>query len=124
MCPFSDSHLDLVTAEMVKKTIGEYVDSESRDSDGLFVAKDPVLKRRYRLQMQSIMDPVNKFHQGGQVVYFACVIFKSAEGNDELDVDFWVVEKEGRLVLSTTKIHRINRELRLTYQSVQLTPLP
>jgi hypothetical protein len=113
----------VVTAEKVKKAIAEYVDARSRESSGLFLIEDPVLKKKYRLKLVSLNDPVSKFHTGGQVVYFACVMFKAEEGNDLLDVDFWVIEKEGRLEVDTTKIHRINREPRFTYQGVNVTPL-
>ena len=48
-------------------------------------------------------------------VFPTCSDFKSTEGKDLLDIDFWMVEKNGKLEVIDTMIHKVNGEPRPTY---------
>jgi hypothetical protein len=107
-----------ITAAFVKDSIQKHVKAVSRD--GVFVIRDEKLNREWRLKLAKIHDPVRKFDKDGRTVYFTCSDFKSVDSKDVLDIDFWMVEKNGGLEVIDTKIHKLNREPRYSYEGTDI----
>jgi hypothetical protein len=108
-----------VTADFVKKAIGDHVKAEEKVNAGFFVLPDPELKRTWRLKLAKIHDPVRQFDKEGRTVYFACSDFKSEDGKDVLDIDFWMVPDGKKMKVVDTKIHKINGKPRFAYEGIE-----
>ena len=109
-----------VTAKFVKKSIKEHVRVQSKATDGIFVIRDDKLNKEWKLKLDKIHDPVRMFKKNGDMIYFTCSDFKSIEGKDVIDVDFWMVPKGDKLVVIDTKIHKVNGEPRYTYEGTEI----
>lgn len=109
-----------ITAKVVKSSIKGHVKAESKAHGGVFVVQDDKLNREWKLKLDKIHDPVRKFEKDGKTIYFACSDFKAVDSKDVLDIDFWMEEKDGSLVVTDTKIHKLNGEPRFTYEGTEL----
>ncbi len=109
-----------VTAKNVKKSIQEHVTAVSKGTGGVFIIRDGKLNKEWHVKLDKIHDPVRMFEKDGKTVYFACSDFKSVEGKDLLDIDFWMVPKGDRLEVIDTKIHKVNGEPRYSYEGVKI----
>lgn len=109
-----------VSARSVKKAIKAHVAAQSKATGGVFVIKDDKLGKEWKLKLAKIHDPVRMFKKDGKTIYFTCSDFKSTEGKDVLDIDFWMVEKNGKLEVTDTKIHKLNGEPRYNYEGTEI----
>lgn len=109
-----------VTAKFVKKSIKEHVKAQSKATGGLFVIKDDKLGKEWKLKLDKIHDPVRMFEKDGKMIYFTCSDFKSTEGKNVIDIDFWMVPKGDKLEVIDTKIHKVNGEPRYTYEGTEI----
>jgi hypothetical protein len=107
-----------ISADFVKKSIRDHVKAVSRE--GFFSIRDEKLNKDWKLKMDKIHDPVRMFEKEGKTIYFACSDFKSADGKDVLDIDFWMVPKGNKLEVIDTKIHKVNGEARFGYEGTEL----
>ena len=118
--PLAEHPGKAVTAKEVKKSIKEHVKAASKSAGGIFVIKDDKLNKEWRLKLDKIHDPVRQFEKDGNKIYFACSDFKSVDSKDLLDIDFWMVDKGGKLDVIDTKIHKVNGEPRFTYEGTEI----
>ncbi|HVN23966.1 MAG TPA: hypothetical protein VMT71_08335 [Syntrophorhabdales bacterium] len=109
-----------ITADTVKKAIEDHAREMSKAHGGFFMVRDEKLNKNWQLTFVKVHDPVRTFQKDGQTVYFACSDFKSADGKDLLDIDFWMVPKGDKLEVIDTKIHKVNGEPRYTYEGVEI----
>ncbi|RPJ08089.1 MAG: hypothetical protein EHM36_05930 [Deltaproteobacteria bacterium] len=109
-----------ITADFVKKAIEQYVHAKAKLSDGVFLVRDDKLNKDWRLKLVKVHDPVRMFEKDGMTIYFACSDFKSTEGNDVLDLDFWMVPKGNTLEVIDTKVHKVNGEPRYGYEGINI----
>jgi len=109
-----------ITSRSVKKSITDHVKELTAGSKGVLTIKDDKLGKEWKLKLDKVHDPVRKFEKEGQTIYFACSDFKALDGKDILDIDFWMVEKDGTLKVIDTKIHKVNGEPRYTYEGTEL----
>ena len=109
-----------ITADFVKKSIRDYVNSQEKAGNGIFVIRDEKLSKEWRLKLSKIHDPVRMFEKDGQTFYFTCSDFKAVDSDDVLDIDFWMVPKANKLELFDTKIHKVNGEPRYTYEGITI----
>jgi len=118
--PLSEHPGKAVTARSVKNAIKDHVKAVAGRNNGVFAISDDKLKKEWRLKLDKIHDPVRRFEKDGKTIYFACSDFKSTEGNDVLDIDFWIVENSGKMEVIDTRIHKVNGEPRFTYEGTEL----
>jgi hypothetical protein len=109
-----------ITADSVKKAIQSHAEAEAKAHGGVFEIKDDKLNKTWKLKLDKIHDPVRMFEKDGKTIYFSCSDFKSVEGNDVLDIDFWMVPSLHDLKVIDTKIHKVNGEARYTYEGTTL----
>ena len=112
-----------VSGDLVKKAIGDHVKAEEKANAGFFVLPDPELTKTWRLKLAKIHDPVRTFKKGDQTIYFACSDFKSADGKDVLDIDFWMVPDGKKMKVIDTKIHKLNGKPRFAYEGIEAKPI-
>jgi hypothetical protein len=109
-----------ITADFVKKAIEQHVEAQAKAQGGVFQVQDAKLNKTWKLKLAKIHDPVRMFEKDGKMIYFACSDFKSTEGNEVLDIDFWMVPKGHELEVTDTKIHKVNGEPRYGYEGTAL----
>lgn len=114
--PMAEHPGQTVTATEVKNAIKDHVKALSEATNGIFVIKDDKLGRQWQLRLDKIHDPVRTFEKDGRTVYFACSDFRAVDGPDVLDIDFWMVDKGGKLQTIDTRIHKVNGIPRFTYE--------
>lgn len=74
------------------------------DENGIFRLHDDVKDEDLTLRFVQIHDPVRQI---GDDIYFACTDFHVDGEKEKLyDIDFWLREKNGRLQVYQTKIHK------------------
>jgi len=112
-----------ISADFVKKAIRDHVKAEEKANGGFFVLPDPELNKTWRLKLAKIHDPVRTFKKDDQAIYFACSDFKSADGKDVLDIDFWMVPDGKKMKVIDTKIHKLNGKPRFAYEGIEAKPI-
>ena len=95
-----------LSSEDVVKIIGDYI-KEKISEEGSFAVEDKKESRTRELEYVKIHEPFQE-KEGGD--YFTCVDF--TDGNDRLDVDFYVTKSEGKPKVSDVVIHMVNGESR------------
>ena len=74
-------------------------------SDGVFKLKDDKTGQTLDLKFINAHQPVRKLDNGE---YFACTDFRAAGTTDQIyDVDFWVKEKDGKMVVDQVRVHKV-----------------
>jgi hypothetical protein len=109
-----------ITAGVVKKAIQDHAQAMSKAHGGVFMIRDDKLNQNWQLKFVKVHDPVRMFQKDGQTIYFACSDFKSVDGKDLLDIDFWMVPKGDNLEVIDTKLHKVNGQARYTYEGVEI----
>ncbi|HJT99064.1 MAG TPA: hypothetical protein VJ696_12185 [Rhodanobacteraceae bacterium] len=74
-------------------------------SDGTYKLKDDKTGETLDLKFINAHQPVRKLDDG---TYFACSDFRAAGTKDRIyDVDFWVKEKDGKMVVDQVRVHKV-----------------
>lgn len=102
-----------VTTADLEKAIRQQITDQSKAEGGRFRVHDPVLDKNWALELARIH--TDKLTQLDKDTYFACTDFKAEDG-ELVDVDFYVKNENGKLVLSNTAIHKINGKPRFDYE--------
>ncbi|MBI2061009.1 MAG: hypothetical protein HYT87_14680 [Nitrospirae bacterium] len=93
------------TAEEIKAVMTRHIQGEIKKAGGVFKITDSKTKEALSLEFVKIHDPVRKIEGKG---YFACTDFHpaGAETAKLYDLDFWLNPKDGKLVVTDTRIHK------------------
>jgi len=90
-------------AQDIKSAMRRHLEQVT-DTDGLFHITDNVTEQALTLKFVQIHNPVRQI---GTDIYFACTDFHVDGKSDKLyDIDFWLHEENGELVVYQTKIHK------------------
>ncbi len=112
-----------ITARTVKNAITDHVKREAKKNDGVLIIHDDKLNKDWRLMLDKVHDPIRTFKRDGKTIYFTCSDFRSTDSTDILDIDFWMVDKGGKLEVIDTRIHKLNNEPRYTYEGTEIKEL-
>ena len=86
----------------VESAVNEYVSAHAKD--GVLVLKDDKTGEERTLDFVEIHRPLRRIDGGS---YFACTDFREHDSKDKFyDIDFWLVEKDGKLEVSEARIHK------------------
>ncbi|MGD9896834.1 MAG: hypothetical protein AB7T14_07175 [Candidatus Methylacidiphilaceae bacterium] len=101
-------HTEFKRAWEVKAAIHEYLADKIRDGGGVLRIKDDKTGQEIPLEFVEIHNPVRRIPDKD---YFACTDFRE-KGSPEkyYDIDFWLAEKNGRLVVDQVKIHKVPQQ--------------
>jgi YHS domain-containing protein len=73
--------------------------------NGIFKLKDDKTGKTLDLKFVDTHQPVRQLDDG---TYFACTDFREAGTKDQIyDIDFWIKEKDGKMVVTQTKVHKV-----------------
>ncbi|MGH6736678.1 MAG: hypothetical protein ACRECX_11455 [Methyloceanibacter sp.] len=97
--------MEVVRAWHVMSAIHNYI-AEHKNEEGALVLTDEKTGEEIPLEFVEMHQPVRYLKKEGE--YFACTDFRKPGSTDEYyDVDFWVDEKTGKLVVKDVKIHKV-----------------
>ena len=78
---------------------------ESLKNNGVFKLKDDKTGKELELEFVDTHQPVRQLDDGH---YFACTDFRAVGTKDQIyDIDFWVSDKDGRMTVDQTKVHKV-----------------
>jgi hypothetical protein len=87
----------------VKAAMHEHIAAKTREGGGVFRYRDEKTGQTLELELVAIHDPVTRTQEG----YFACTDFRVKGEPEKLyDLDFWLNERDGRLVVTQTRLHK------------------
>jgi hypothetical protein len=79
---------------------------ESAKHNGVFELIDDKTGQPLKLEFVDTHQPIRKLEGDGQ--FFACTDFRVAGTKDQIyDIDFWVTEKDGKMTVDKTKVHKV-----------------
>jgi YHS domain-containing protein len=97
--------MEVTRAWQVMSAIHTYI-ATHKDKDGNLDIKDDKTGETLPLQFVEIHQPVRHLKKDGE--YFACTDFRKPGSTDEYyDIDFWVNQKTGKLVVDNVKVHKV-----------------
>jgi YHS domain-containing protein len=97
--------MEVTRAWHVMSAIHNYI-ATHKDKDGNMEIKDDKTGETLPLEFVEIHQPVRHLKKEGE--YFACTDFRKPGSQDEYyDIDFWVNQKTGKLVVDNVKVHKV-----------------
>ncbi|QSR85779.1 hypothetical protein MacB4_04030 [Methylacidimicrobium sp. B4] len=97
-------HTEYKRAWEVKAAIHEYLADKIREGGGVLRIKDEKTGEEIPLEFVEIHNPVRRIPDKD---YFACTDFREKGEPEKIyDIDFWLAEKDGKLVVDQVKIHK------------------
>ncbi len=101
-----------VTTADLDKAIRARIEEKTKADGGVFKVDDPVLKKTWELTLVKVH--TDKLTPLSADTYFACTDFKAKDGT-MLDVDFYMKDEGGKIVVTDTAIHKVNGKPRFNY---------
>jgi YHS domain-containing protein len=99
-------HLATKRGWEVMSAVEQHAVKESLKNNGVFVLKDDKTGKELQLEFVDTHQPVRQLDNDGH--YFACTDFRVAGTKDQIyDIDFWVSDKDGKMVVDQTKVHKV-----------------
>ena len=79
--------------------------AKKRTKDGAYYLTDDKTGQSIPLEFVEIHQPIRRLKKDGR--FFACTDFRKVGSKDEYyDVDFWLDDKDGKLVVRDVRIHK------------------
>ena len=98
-------HLATKRGWEVMSAVEQNAVKESAKNSGVFKLKDDKTGKELQLEFVDTHQPVRQLDDGH---YFACTDFRVVGTKDEIyDIDFWVSDKDGKMVVDQTKVHKV-----------------
>ena len=101
-----------VDVEAMSSAITDFVDHDSKLKGGHFMVFDQKSKKPLVLTLSKVHK--DRLSQVGENLYFACCDFNAA-GDKVFDLDFFMKETDGALVVTEVLIHKENGTARYTW---------
>ena len=97
--------MEVTRAWQVMGAIHDYI-ATHKDANGDVPIKDDKTGETIPLEFVEMHQPVRHLKKDGE--YFACTDFRKPGSTDEYyDIDFWVNQKTGKLVVDNVKVHKV-----------------
>ncbi len=97
--------MEVTRAWHVMSAIHNYI-AANKDASGNLQIKDDKTRETIPLQFVEMHQPIRHLKKEGE--YFACTDFCKAGSKEEYyDIDCWVDEKTGKLVVKDVKMHKV-----------------
>jgi hypothetical protein len=103
-----------ISVDDLQKAIEARIAEKAREDGGVFKLPDHVLGKTWQLDLVRVhRDKLARLEDG---TYFACVDMRERGGKDLVDVDFFLKERNGKLVFSDTAIHKVDGVARYDWE--------
>jgi YHS domain-containing protein len=98
-------HLATKRGWEVMSAVEQSAVKESLKNNGVFKLKDDKTGKELQLEFVDTHQPVRQLDDGH---YFACTDFRVVGTKDQIyDIDFWVSDKDGKMTVDQTKVHKV-----------------
>jgi hypothetical protein len=101
-----------VTTADLDKAIKARIEEKTKSDGGVFKVEDKVLNKTWDLTLVKVHS--DKLTPLSADTYFACTDFKAKDGT-VVDVDFYLKNEDGKLVITDTTVHKVNGKPRFNY---------
>jgi hypothetical protein len=99
-------HLATKRGWEVMSAVEQHAVRESLKGHGVFKLKDDKTGKELELEFVDTHQPVRQLDNDGH--YFACTDFRVVGTKNEIyDIDFWVDDKDGKMTVDQTKVHKV-----------------
>jgi YHS domain-containing protein len=99
-------HLATKRGWEVMSAVEQNAMKESAKNNGVFKLKDDKTGQELNLEFVDTHQPVRQLDNDGH--YFACTDFRVVGSKDQIyDIDFWVSDKDGKMTVDQTKVHKV-----------------
>ena len=99
-------HLATKRGWEVMSAVENHALNESLKNNGVFKLKDDKTGKELDLEFIDTHQPVRQLDDDGH--YFACTDFRVVGTKDQIyDIDFWVSDKDGKMTVDQTKVHKV-----------------
>ena len=109
--PKSEKAKAVTTADL-DKAIKARIEEKTKAEGGVFKVEDKVLHKTWDLTLVKVH--TDKLTPLSADTYFACTDFKAKDGT-LVDVDFYMKNEAGKLVITNTTVHKVNGKPRFNY---------
>jgi hypothetical protein len=102
-------HLATKRGWEVMSAVEQNAMQESSRNNGVFKLKDDKTGKELALEFVDTHQPVRQLDNDGH--YFACTDFRVVGTKNQIyDIDFWVTDKDGKMTVDQTKVHKVPEE--------------
>jgi hypothetical protein len=99
-------HLATKRGWEVMSAVEQSAVKETLKDGGVYKLKDDKTGKELELAFVDTHQPVRQLDNDGH--YFACTDFRVVGTQDQIyDIDFWVSDKEGKMTVDQTKVHKV-----------------
>jgi YHS domain-containing protein len=99
-------HLATKRGWEVMSAVEQSAVKQSLKNNGVFKLKDDKTGQELQLEFVDTHQPVRQLDNDGH--YFACTDFRVVGTKDQIyDIDFWVSDKDGKMTVDQTKVHKV-----------------
>jgi hypothetical protein len=99
-------HLATKRSWEVMSAVEQHALTESMKNNGVFKLKDDKTGKELNLEFIDTHQPIRQLDDNGH--YFACTDFRVVGTKDQIyDIDFWVTDKDGKMIVDQTKVHKV-----------------
>jgi YHS domain-containing protein len=99
-------HLATKRGWEVMSAVEQHAMAESIKNHGVFTLKDDKTGQELKLEFIDTHQPVRQLDDNGH--YFACTDFRVVGTSNQIyDIDFWVDDKDGKMTVDQTKVHKV-----------------
>ncbi len=99
-------HLATKRSWEVMSAVEQHALAESAKNGGVFALKDDKTGKELKLEFVDTHQPIRQLDNDGH--YFACTDFRVVGTKDQIyDIDFWVSDKDGKMTVDQTKVHKV-----------------
>lgn len=102
-----------ISIDDLEKSIKSAIATKEKSGGGYYRITDNVAKKTWLLKLDHVHR--ERLSRLDEKTYFACTDFKSADGHT-VDVDFFMTEKDGKLVMSDATVHKIDGKPRYNWE--------
>lgn len=102
-----------ISIDDLEKSIKSTIAAKEKSGGGYYKLIDNVTKKTLLLKLDHVHR--ERLSRLDEKTYFACTDFKSNDGHT-VDVDFFMKEKDGKLVMSDATVHKIDGKPRYNWE--------
>ena len=97
----------------LEASIKSAVAAKEKAGDGYYLLDDKTANKTWQLKLDHVHR--ERLSRLDEHTYFACTDFKSKDGHT-VDVDFFMKDKDGKLVMSDATVHKVDGKPRYNWE--------
>ncbi|HEY8712060.1 MAG TPA: hypothetical protein VIM68_04265 [Thermoanaerobaculia bacterium] len=102
-----------ISIDDLEKSIKSSIAEKEKSGGGYYKLADKIATKTWLLKLDHVHR--ERLSRLDEKTYFACTDFKSSDGHT-VDVDFFMKDKDGKLVMSDATVHKIDGKPRYDWE--------